>query len=505
VAFFNGEVMSNDFDAIIIGAGAAGLTAAAALGDAGLKVVVCEARDRIGGRMFTVHDPVCNAPVEFGAEFIHGKPPETWNLLKRRKIQVREVDGDNWCVRDGKVSPCDFFSDVDKILKKMSARKRDQSFLDFLEDCCSNARNSPRIAHAKEWATGYVTGFNAADPSVVGVHWLVKGGRAEEKIEGDRAFRAPNGYSDLISIFEEETRNAGVSVQVNTVVDKVDWRDGHVEVTARRAQGIVTFSAARVLVTVPLGVLQACAEENGAIRFTPELPQQKQDAISSIAMGKVIRVTLRFRERFWENLPKGSNKSKTLSGMSFLFSRDEWFPTWWTYAPEELPLLVGWAPFHCAERLSNKNKSFVVDHALQSLNRLLGVSVSELESLLEYSYCHDWQADPFSRGAYSYGKVGGDGAEKALCTPVNSTLFFAGEATDIGGHCGTVHGAIASGQRAAAEIIRAKSSAKPKAMNSRRKNQLARVKLLLVVCRTFSFSLAWISTCSCLISRRRWL
>jgi monoamine oxidase len=455
--------MSHDFDGIIIGAGAAGLSAAAALGDAGLNVVVLEARGRIGGRMFTVHDPVCNAPVELGAEFIHGKPTETWNLLKTRKIQVREVDGDNWCVRDGKLSPCDFFSDVDKILKKMNARKRDQSFLDFLEDCCSNAKSNARIAQAKEWATGYVTGFNAADPSVVGVHWLARGMRAEEKIEGDRAFRTPNGCSDLIGIFEEKIRDAGISVHKNTVVDKIDWRDGCVEVTARGAQGVATFAAARVLVTVPLGVLQARADENGAIRFTPELPQQKQDAIRSIAMGKVIRVTLRFRERFWQKLPRGRNKSKTMGGMSFLFSRDEWFPTWWTYAPEELPLLVGWAPFHCAERLSNKNKSFVVDHALQALNRLLGVSVAELESLLEYSYYYDWQADPFSRGAYSYGKVGGDGAEEALGKPFDNTLFFAGEATDIGGHNGTVHGAIASGQRAAAEIMRAGSSGKPKA------------------------------------------
>jgi monoamine oxidase len=382
---------------------------------------------------------------------------------------VREVDGDNWCSRDGKLSTCDFFSDVDKILKKMNARKRDQSFLSFLEDCCSKAKNNSRIGQAKEWATGYVTGFNAADPAVVGVHWLVKGMRAEEKIEGDRAFRAPNGYSDLIAIFEKKIRDAGVVVYTNTVVDQVDWRDGHVEVTARGPHGIATFSAPRVLITLPLGVLQARADENGAIRFAPRLPKQKLDAISSIAMGKVIRVTLRFRQRFWEDLPKASKKSKTMGGMSFLLSRDEWFPTWWTYAPEKLPLLVGWAPFRCAQRLSNKNKSFVADQSLRALNRLLGVSVRELESLLEYSYCHDWQTDPFSRGAYSYGKVEGDGAEQALGTPVNNTLFFAGEATDVGGHNGTVHGAIASGERAAAEIVHAASLGKPKARKSPRK------------------------------------
>jgi monoamine oxidase len=74
------------------------------------------------------------------------------------------------------------------------------------------------------------------------------------------------------------------------------------------------------------------------------------------------------------------------------------------------------------------------------------------EGLLEHAYYHDWQNDPFSRGAYSYGKVDGDGMEEALAKPIENTLFFAGEATDTGGHNGTVHGAIASGHRAAAEI-----------------------------------------------------
>ena len=81
--------------------------------------------------------------------------------------------------------------------------------------------------------------------------------------------------------------------------------------------------------------------------------------------------------------------------------------------------------------------------------------LSDLESCLEAASFHDWQSDPFSRGAYSYAKVGADGAQKALGAPVENTLFFAGEATDTSGHNGTVNGAIASGYRAAAEIIRA--------------------------------------------------
>ena len=83
------------------------------------------------------------------------------------------------------------------------------------------------------------------------------------------------------------------------------------------------------------------------------------------------------------------------------------------------------------------------------------MSVHELEALLEHAYSHNWQNDPFSRGAYSYGKAGARDAQSALARPVANTLFFAGEATDIGGHNGTVHGAIASGRRAATEITQA--------------------------------------------------
>ena len=443
--------MSIPPDIVIIGAGAAGLAAAIELGHAGLAVSILEARNRIGGRIFTLSDPVCRAPVELGAEFIHGRPPELWNLLKKR-VRVKEVDGDNWCVQSGRLGKCDFFSEVDEILKQMDDRTMDESFVDFLKHCCRKSKTNRRLQEAKERALSYVTGFNAADPSQVSVHWLVKGMRAEERIEGERAFRAQHGYADLIQILQRQLVNAGVSLQLGIQVDSIHWRPGHVEV---KANGSTSLVAPRVLITLPLGVLQASAEENGAVRFAPELPRQKKRALSKLAMGKVIRVTVRFRERFWVRFPKDRGKgSQTLAKMSFLLSQDDWFPTWWTTMPEKLPIITGWAPFRCAERLSGQNESFVVEQALQTLHRLLGVSTQELESLLQHAYFHDWQNDPFSRGAYSYAKVGGDGAQEALASPMESTLFFAGEATDISGHNGTVHGAIASGMRAASEIRR---------------------------------------------------
>jgi monoamine oxidase len=457
--YANGRLhfMRGKDEVIVIGAGAAGMTAAAKLASAGYSVTILEARDRIGGRMFTVHDSKCDAPVELGAEFVHGRPPEIWNLLKRHKLQAREVTGDGWCLREGRLSTCDFFSEVDRILEKMSGRGPDQSFSQFLNDCC---RKDERLKHAKKWATGYVSGFNAADPAMVGVHWLVKGMRSEEKIGSDHIFHVRRGYAALVDVLHHQMSATGVTIHKESVVESISWRGGIVEIKVRMKNGVQMFTAPRVLITVPLGVLQARAGCKGGIRFHPELPGWKQDAIRKLMMGKVIRVTLRFRERFWEGLPRNrGGNSKTMRNMSFLFSNDAWFPTWWTAPAQRLPFITGWAPFRHAEKLSGKSIDFVADQGLRALHRLLRIGKRELEGMLEHAYSHDWQTDPFSRGAYSYGKVGGDGAEQALAKPVMNALFFAGEATDPNGQNGTVHAAIASGHYAADEIIEASRTA----------------------------------------------
>lgn len=436
---------------LIIGAGIAGLAAASKLVAAGVSVLVIEARDRIGGRIFTKHDAALKAPIEFGAEFIHGKPPEIFDLLRQANAKVAEVEGQAWCREHGELLPCSFFSQIESILGRIDGASPDESFLAFLQRTFPNPANDPALEKAKQHALGYISGFNAADPGLVGVHWLVQGMRAEERIEGDRAFRLRNGYTDLLEIFRRQLRSSKVTIHTETVVERVSWRPGHAEATARTAEGPATFTAPRILVTLPLAVLQAPVGQVGAVHFEPTLPPQKIEALTKLEMGKVIRVVLRFRHRFWDAISPGKNL--TLSDMSFLFSPDDFFPTWWTTMPQKWPIIMGWAPFRSAERLSGQSESFVQERALQTLSRNVGVGVPQLEAELEAIHFHDWQSDPFARGAYSYGKVGSDGAQQTLASPLEHTLFFAGEATDTSGNNGTVHGAIASGYRAAMEIL----------------------------------------------------
>jgi len=423
-----------------------GIAAACELARAGVPVRILEARERIGGRVLTVRDEACNAPVELGAEFIHGCPPEILDPLKSAKVKVAEVEGDSWCHDCDHLLKCDFESEVDSILDKMDDTAPDESFAHYLDRCCKHAK-----PEAKRRATSYVSGFNAADPALVGVHWLVQGMRAEEKIQGDRAFRAANGYSDLLKVFHDQLRERKVMIATESVVQNFKWRSGNVQITIQDRKGSSQIESSRAVVTLPLSILKASAEPGGEIQFTPSLPTEFLVALEKVEMGKVIRVSLCFKERFWERVHPRAHQS--LSDLSFLFSQDEWFPTWWTNMPRQNPIIVGWAPFQAADRLSLQNESFVVERALESLGTLMKMSHSELQNLLGRAYVHDWQADPFSRGAYSYGKVGALDALPVLAEPIDNTLFFAGEATDTTGHNGTVNGAIASGYRAANQIL----------------------------------------------------
>jgi monoamine oxidase len=103
-------------------------------------------------------------------------------------------------------------------------------------------------------------------------------------------------------------------------------------------------------------------------------------------------------------------------------------------------------------RLENSPKPRIIEHALSSLAALFG-DVAKIRAELEGAWVHDWQRDPYARGAYSYVIAGGGKARAQLAEPLMRTLFFAGEAADTEGEAGTVAGALQSGLRAAREVM----------------------------------------------------
>jgi monoamine oxidase len=123
--------------------------------------------------------------------------------------------------------------------------------------------------------------------------------------------------------------------------------------------------------------------------------------------------------------------------------------------PLRLPIFTGWAGGPRAAAMAGMSRDEVTALAVASLARQLGVARKTVDDALTGAWTHDWSADPWARGAYSYAMVGGSEAAKTLARSVDGTLFFAGEATDAEGRSGTVHGAIASGRRAAAQVQKA--------------------------------------------------
>jgi monoamine oxidase len=432
-----------------MGAGAAGLAAARDLSLAGIKVIVLEARDRVGGRIHTHHDSY-TVPIEFGAEFVHGKDPRLLQIIEAANAPFYDVTDRHWYFGNGLRSDShDFWNKLTALMDLMDTDEPDRPFQDFLD----SLPNDETTARAKAVATLYVEGFHAASVKRIGVHGLIKANEAEDEIDGDHSFRILGGYDVVTETLLAEAQAHCAVVHLNTTIKELRWQRNQVEAVCIADKRLQVFCGSHAVITLPLGVLQAKAHQRGAVRFVPDLPRATQAAIDGIAMGYANRIVLKFRERFWEKLESQSREQREdLSQLGFFHFPEAAVPTWWTMLPVRAPVLVGWVGGPVAEQFTGRDKEFVVDQALASLGQIFGVSEDRMQKLLSASYWHDWGADPFSRGAYAYLPVNGLEAQQTLARSVDETLFFAGEAISVG-HIGTVHGAIETGQHAAKEIL----------------------------------------------------
>ena len=451
------------FDVVVIGAGAAGLAAARALSSRGLAVAILEARDRIGGRIYTRRLPGDGPPVELGAEFVHGRPHEIFDIARAAGLALCELGGEMWMASGGRLrresetdedeeeSEDDANWGMDAVLRAVSQWEGgDQSLQAFLDERFAGEK----WAEARRAASGYVEGFDAADVARVSVRWLAQTEAAAEAIESGRQFRVLDGYDRLLGWLRDGLDPERTVLRLNAVAREIRWSRGEVEVTttSQLGTGLDSVTARACVVTLPLGVLAAPPNTPGAVRFLPEVTG-KREALAGLEMGQVVKVILRFHETFWEADAQSAGQLPALPRLSFLVSDDPVMPTWWTSYPLLAPVLTGWVGGPRAARLAGQPAAIVAEQAVESLARVLGVRRELLEARLDGWATHNWSADPFARGAYSYVRAGGLDAPAKLGAPVEDTLFFAGEATDHAGHTGTVHAALASGLRAASEVL----------------------------------------------------
>jgi len=459
---------SLSYDVVILGAGAAGLAAAEELARSGRSALVLEARERIGGRVWSLDVPGLPVPVELGAEFIHGRPAATFSLMRQAGIAAVDAPIVRLAVRDGKLRARGegLDAEIQRVLRRHAGAlgKKDVSFESFL------ARGRHGLsAEARVFARMRAEGYDAADPARASAR-AIAGEWGAEGAASSGHFRPQGGYGALLAALAGGLRGSGVELRLQHVVRSVRWKHGRVEVEgklltdegrklARRsppARGGVAHevrrgggrdflvSARRAIVTLPLGVLKLPPRAPGAVRFTPSL-KEKRPALDGLVSGAVIKAALLFRTSFWEELDRARYR-----GVSFFHSPQAAFPTFWSALPERAPLLIAWAGGPKAARLSGAAAQEIVRQAVTSLESVFGARAG-IEKRLAASWIHHWQQDPFARGAYSYVAVGGYGARRALAEPLRDTLFFAGEATDSDGEHGTVAGALQSGTRAALE------------------------------------------------------
>lgn len=431
-----------DYDVLIIGAGAAGLAAAGEIARAGRSALVLEARDRIGGRIFPHPEPGVPVPVELGAEFIHGRAGSTFGLLAGAGGAAVDAARTRYTLRNGKLEPSvDSFREVCAAMARTTIlEKKDMSFTAFLERHLSHELSAEARAHARM----RVEGYDAADPArasarAIAHEWT--GGGADSP-----QFRPLGGHAAVLAALAGALRGTEVSVQLQTVVRGVRWRRGHVEITGIQLDRPFRVAAPRAIVTLPVGVLKSGLREAGSVRFTPPLAAKRQ-ALDKLAAGPVLKVSLRFRSAFWEALDRGRYRNA-----SFFHAPQAPFPTFWTTLPVRTPLLVAWAGGPRAAAMSQAPDAEVIEHAVASCVALFGEAAG-LAEMLEGAWLHNWQRDPFARGAYSHTLVGGARAIGRLAKPLAATLFFAGEATDTESEPGTVGGALQSGMRAAREAL----------------------------------------------------
>ncbi len=408
-----------DTDVAIIGAGAAGLGAAQACARDGKRFVVLEARERIGGRVFT--DASLGEPYDAGAFYIHWAERNPW----------RKIAADlGVALRDESSIPAgEWLSFENGARVERSGRRR--QFAELSRRFDTDQSDVPDVSFAERVA-------DAPDllPGARGMARMAVGDEAERISALDYArlwsgddLIAPDGYGALVQQF-----GARVPVNLNTQVTHIRW-DGQ-GVVVESAAGSLTARAA--IVTVPVGVLS-----RGAIRFTPDLPSVTREGLGGLAMGALTKIGLRF-DGFRFGLPMNSNLWDDVAGAGGVN-----FECW----PFDRNLIVAIFGGDFARDLLAHGKRAAVEFMLDRLSAMLG---EDVRGAFVGASVNGWAADPFAMGCYSHALPGRADARAKLALPVADRIWFAGEATAAGdgdfGAAMTAGGAYLAGEAAARAV-----------------------------------------------------
>lgn len=423
-----------NYDVIVIGAGVSGLTAANKLHKAHKKVLILEAKDRLGGRVYTTYD--WGFATDLGASWIHGiKDNPLMSLLGNMKFYTNTYSDSKpqSLFRDfalyssnGKRMPQAGIQEWTELTNDFIHYARQQNKTTTYQDIFNAYAHSKALNHQQKallyyalinmYTYEFAADLNVLSPNTTSI--------CDDSDNYGKNVILPEGYFKLFAPLSH-----GVQINLNQVVHQINYGTQGVDVVTQNN----TYHAEKVIVTVPLGVLKA-----GKIAFNPELPKSKRLAIEQMGMGHFEKLYLLFDQVFWD-------KDKEWLGM---LPKDEnsGFNIFNYYKYTKKPILIFFTSGQLAQKMEMQQ---LTDWAMAQLKTMYGNTIPYPIKIKKTF----WGSDPYTLGSYSYLPFNVDKKViQDLAEPVNKQVYFAGEATSPTS-ISTVHGAYQSGLRVAAEIL----------------------------------------------------
>ncbi|HUH54089.1 MAG TPA: NAD(P)/FAD-dependent oxidoreductase [Microbacteriaceae bacterium] len=429
-----------EYDTVVVGAGICGLATAQQLQQNGLKVLVLEARDRIGGRVVSeMHD---GQMTDMGASWIHGTHDSLlYETVRHFGMRELEFTVGSYQVGGRPIAyygPCaraltpeeikQFEDDVHHFDERLTATISQIAHMSSYSDAVEKTLleldwNAARKERVREFMRHRTEEQYGAWIENLDAHGL-----DDDHFEGDEVV-FPDGYAELADHLAK-----GLTIKLNSEVKKVEWNELGATIVSSKG----TFHAKNAVVTVPVGVLQS-----GEVEFDPQLPEINQKALSGLQMNAFEKIFLRFNEKFW---PDGFYALRRQGESA------KWWHSWYDLTKlNGTPTLLTFAAGPAVKAIRSWSDQKISESVISSLREIYGESVPDPRSVTVTR----WQDDRFSKGAYAYMKVGSLTRDHSdLATPIGGVLHLAGEATWEDDPA-TVAAALLSGRRVAERVLSA--------------------------------------------------
>lgn len=400
-------------NALVIGAGAAGLAAAKTLLDEGIEVQVLEASSIHGGRVRR-NDSFADFPIDLGGRWIHGQRAITRDFADELGMDYQKDDTFDGIRIWYKENLRNLFPEpLVRFYAKINGSSENLSDISFMDVMIAN-NYDPDIAYLVESvAAEYGTSADRISAKI-------NAQEGELWSSGGKDFAFKETYYDLVDRYFAQPLDG--RIQYDTPVARIDHSGDRVIVTDRDGNN---FEADRVIITVPVPIMKA-----GSIEFIPSLPSEKVNAFQNIGMDAGMKVIMKFNQELFPSTLIGGSKCAVYNNMANGKDTNQ-------------HVIMGFPMGEQADYLATLDDATNIQALLDELDLILGGTTAS-DAYLE-GFVQDWSKEEFIGGAYSYPTVGMGDARAVAAATIDNKLFFAGEAMNLNGHNSTVHGAIESG------------------------------------------------------------